>query len=89
MSTKQKISNVSLFKKEKVVAHVFSPDGKYIALSLKDSAQVRIYELGEDISDINDWIPKWTLKDFSMSVSVLEWSVLDRLLTGSFDKSVS
>jgi len=34
----QKLSNVSLFKKEKVVAHAFSPDGKYIAISLKDSA---------------------------------------------------
>ena len=44
--------------------------------------------MGEDISDINDWIPKWILKDFSMTVSVLEWSILNTLLTGSFDKSV-
>lgn len=70
-----------------IVVHVYSKDKKRIAISVRDLNVVEIYETG-DILSPNTWKHLYTLKEHTQSISTLDWSSNDLLLTGSHDRSV-
>lgn len=43
------------FFKRIISAVCFSPDGKYIAVALKDNASVKVYELSENYHLLDTW----------------------------------
>lgn len=49
---------------------------------------VEVYTVGETPENVDSWVKTHTFKDASMNVSVVDWSVLNNILTGSYDRSV-
>lgn len=70
-----------------IVCHCYSPDLKKIAVSLPDSNKIEIYEIAE-LTAPNKWKLIYTLKEHSQTVSVLDWSINNQILTGSYDRNV-
>lgn len=48
---------------------------------------VEVYTVGETPENVDSWVKTHTFKDASMTVSVVDWSVLNNILTGSYDRS--
>jgi len=67
--------------------HAFSPDGKFVALSLKKYNTIEVYEIKE-VHDVNSWKLVIKIKEQSLTISSIAWSSLNKLLSCSFDRSV-
>jgi len=70
-----------------IVVHAFSPDFTMIAASIKEENVVNIYKVG-DLESPSKWQLVQTLKEHSQTVSVLDWSSTNLIVTGSFDRSI-
>jgi len=69
-----------------VVTVAVSPDFKQIAASIKEENVVNIYQISDKLP--GNWEKVTTLKEHAQTVSVLDWSHQNLLLTGSYDRSV-
>ncbi|EGR28332.1 hypothetical protein IMG5_177920 [Ichthyophthirius multifiliis] len=78
-----------IFKEEGIVCHAYSPDGQYCAVSLKKSNVIDIYRLSPSTyKNINSWQYETTLKEHKQTISDLSFSIQNKLLSVSHDKSV-
>ncbi|CAK67372.1 unnamed protein product (macronuclear) [Paramecium tetraurelia] len=77
----------SYLRQQKLVTHTWSPDGQYVALSIKNTSNADIYKVGQ-LEKIGTWQKVSTLKDASQQINVLSWSVDNKILIGSDDRSV-
>ncbi|CAD8052581.1 unnamed protein product [Paramecium primaurelia] len=77
----------SYLKQQKLVTHTWSPDGQFVALSIKNTSNADIYKIGQ-LEKIGTWQKVSTLKDASQQINVLSWSIDNKILIGSDDRSV-
>ncbi|CAD8141193.1 unnamed protein product [Paramecium octaurelia] len=77
----------SYLRQQKLVTHTWSPDGQFVALSIKNTSNADIYKVGQ-LEKVGTWQKVSTLKDASQQINVLSWSVDNKILIGSDDRSV-
>jgi len=70
-----------------VVCHSYSPDFTMMAASIKEENVVNLYQIG-DLEAARKWQVLATLKEHSQTVSVVDWSRKNQILTGSHDRSL-
>ncbi|CAD8058396.1 unnamed protein product [Paramecium sonneborni] len=77
----------SYLKQQKLITHTWSPDGQYVAVSIKNTSNADIFKVGQ-LEKVGTWQRVATLKDASQKINVLSWSVDNKILIGSDDRSV-
>eukprot|EP01017_Pseudomicrothorax_dubius_P049551 TRINITY_DN9229_c0_g1_i1.p1 TRINITY_DN9229_c0_g1~~TRINITY_DN9229_c0_g1_i1.p1 ORF type:complete len:382 (-),score=60.09 TRINITY_DN9229_c0_g1_i1:137-1282(-) len=71
-----------------IYCFAFSPDQSMIAISVKDENKVLIYQVSKDLHIPREFKLLYTLKEHSLPVSTLDWSIKNQILTGSYDRNV-
>lgn len=85
------IPNLSIskqFANKKITALCFSPDKKYCAVALKTSHSVCVYQLPQDVHLIDKWVFLLELKEQTQAICSLDWSIRNKILSCSYDRSV-
>ena len=84
------ITTSKLFANKKVSALCFSKDLKYAAVALKESNSVQVYELPprDELHLVDKWQLKLEAREQTQLICSLDWSVENKLLSCSHDKSV-
>lgn len=82
-----KIKNNDLLEENGVSALAFSKNGLYCAIATKNNTKVYVLEI-KTFNDINTWIILQELSDHHQTISDIDWSVDEKILTVSHDRSV-
>lgn len=83
----QKLSKT--FAERKLTALCFSPDRKYCAVAFKDNSSFSIYELpGKEPYLVDTWKHVADAREQTQTISSLDWSVCNKILSCSFDRSM-
>lgn len=82
-----KNKNSDLLEENGVSALAFSKNGAYCAIATKKNAKVYVFEI-KTFNDINTWIILQELSDHHQTISDIDWSVDEKILTVSHDRSV-
>ena len=84
------ISNKAILEEGKISSLCFSPNFQFCAIALKSNNNILIFEVPQNTAwDINKWVLKKKLIEPTQTISSLDWSVKDKLMAGSHDRSLS
>ena len=84
------IANKTLLEDNKISAMCFSPDFKYCAVALKSNNSIVIFEVPKDAPwVIDNWQHRKTLKDQTQLICSLDWSIKNKIISCSHDRSIS
>lgn len=65
----------------------FSPKADYCAIATKKDHTARIYKVNK-LTDINSWTMLQEVKDHTQTISDIDWSADNKIITSSHDRSV-
>lgn len=82
-----KITNSDLLQENGISALSFSKNGMYCAIGTKKNYVVYVFEI-KVFNDINSWVILQKFTDHTQTVSDIDWSVDEKILTVSHDRSV-
>ena len=70
-----------------VGAFSFSKNGAYCAIGTKKNTKVYIYEI-KTFNDLNTWTIIQEISDHTQTIAEIDWSVDEKIITASHDRSV-